>query len=220
MQTQQTLIQQIESGGDIIDTLNKVSRGELSLPSSAKDIEAAANAISQAIVKKEVEFAISQQEAEILQKESETAESDGLFSRLFGDGKSMLEKQVKYGIEMQKLTNDRFRQVQELSKANMAFCQFLIGASGAMNAAMIKGLENAFKQEIQEIQNAFANVDSRVAGTEQAVLEMGGWIKNITQGLNEQAKVLTQTYKQARSQRKAIHKIFDFFRAIMAKLKG
>lgn len=79
MQEQTNIPQiQIESikSENIVDTLNKLRRGELSLPNSERQIQETANALSNAIVQKETEFAAAQIKAKLLTKEMDEVEDD------------------------------------------------------------------------------------------------------------------------------------------------
>ena len=150
MQKQTNIPQiQIESikSENIVDTLNKLRRGELSLPNSERQIQETANALSNAIVQKETEFAAAQMEAEFLTKEMDEVEDDPLLSRIFSDGENKMEKELRMQKKYNKLTDFRFRQQKELNEANKAFSEFLITANVAMNAAMVGELRNALKEE-------------------------------------------------------------------------
>lgn len=152
MQEQTNIPQiQIESikSENIVDTLNKLRRGELSLPNSERQIQETANALSNAIVQKETEFAAAQIKAKLLTKEMDEVEDDPLLSRIFGDGENKMEKELRMQKEFNKLTNLRFRQQKELNEANKAFSEFLITANVAMNAAMVGELRNALKEQLE-----------------------------------------------------------------------
>lgn len=150
MQEQTNIPQiQIESikSENIVDTLNKLMRGELSLPNSERQIQETANALSNAIVQKETEFAAAQMEAEFLTKEMDEVEDDPLLSRIFSDGENKVEKELRMQKEFNKLTNLRIRQQKELVEANEAFSKFLITANVAMNAVMVGELRNALNEQ-------------------------------------------------------------------------
>lgn len=152
MQEQTNIPQiQIESikSENIVDTLNKLRRGELSLPNSERQIQETANALSNAIVQKETEFAAAQIEAEFLTKEMDEVEDDPLLSRIFSDGENKMEKELRIQKKYNKLTDFRFRQQKELNEANKAFSEFLITANVAMNAAMVGELRNALKEQLE-----------------------------------------------------------------------
>lgn len=150
MQEQTNIPQiQIESikSENIVDTLNKLRRGELSLPNSERQIQETANALSNAIVQKETEFAAAQ----ILTKEMDEVEDDPLLSRIFSDGENKVEKELRMQKEFNKLTNLRIRQQKELVEANEAFSKFLITANVAMNAAMVGELRNALNEQSEVV---------------------------------------------------------------------
>ena len=152
MQEQTNIPQiQIESikSENIVDTLNKLRRGELSLPNSERQIQETANALSNAIVQKETEFAAAQIKAKLLTKEMDEVEDDPLLSRIFGDGENKMEKELRMQKKYNKLTDFRFRQQKELNEANNAFSEFLITANVAMNAAMVGELRNALKEQLE-----------------------------------------------------------------------
>lgn len=152
MQEQTNIPQiQIESikSENIVDTLNKLRRGELSLPNSERQIQETANALSNAIVQKETEFAAAQIKAKLLTKEMDEVEDDPLLSRIFGDGENKMEKELRMQKKYNKLTDFRFRQQKELNEANKAFSEFLITANVAMNAAMVGELRNALKEQLE-----------------------------------------------------------------------
>lgn len=150
MQEQTNIPQiQIESikSENIVDTLNKLMRGELSLPNSERQIQETANALSNAIVQKETEFAAAQIKAKLLTKEMDEVEDDPLLSRIFSDGENKVEKELRMQKEFNKLTNLRIRQQKELVEANEAFSKFLITANVAMNAVMVGELRNALNEQ-------------------------------------------------------------------------
>lgn len=154
MQEQTNIPQiQIESikSENIVDTLNKLRRGELSLPNSERQIQETANALSNAIVQKETEFAAAQMEAEFLTKEMDEVEDDPLLSRIFSDGENKVEKELRMQKEFNKLTNLRIRQQKELVEANEAFSKFLITANVAMNTAMVGELRNALNEQAEVV---------------------------------------------------------------------
>lgn len=158
MQEQTNIPQiQIESikSENIVDTLNKLRRGELSLPNSERQIQETANALSNAIVQKETEFAVAQIKAKLLTKEMDEVEDDPLLSRIFSDGENKMEKELRMQREYNKLTDLRFDRKQELDEANKAFSEFLITANVAMNAAMVGELQKTLKEQLEVVHKKF-----------------------------------------------------------------
>lgn len=161
MQEQTNIPQiQIESikSENIVDTLNKLRRGELRLPNSERQIQETANALSNAIVQKETEFAVAQIKAKLLTKEMDEVKDDPLLSRIFGDGENEMEKELRMQREYNKLTDLRFDRKQELDKANEAFANFLILTNAAMTAAMIQGIKEASKRQLKVLNDRLGNL--------------------------------------------------------------
>ena len=242
MQEQTNIPQiQIESikSENIVDTLNKLRRGELSLPNSERQIQETANALSNAIVQKETEFAAAQIEAEFLTKEMDEVEDDPLRSRIFGDGENKMEKELR----MQK-------------KYNKAFSEFLITANVAMNATMVGELRNALKEQLKLVHkkievernamkeqleiahnrlraeaNAVSSVRNELKDTQNALLLMAETEKSMMNSLTSVVEAHITIFKKAQEaeekaqknsqeiqrQQKVINKFFGFFRKLFKK---
>lgn len=235
MQEQTNIPQiQIESikSENIVDTLNKLRRGELSLPNSEWQIQETANALSNAIVQKETEFAVAQIKAKLLTKEMDEVEDDPLLSRIFGDGENKMEKELRMQKKYNKLTDFRFRQQKELNEANKAFANFLILTNAAMTAAMIQGIKEASKrqlkvlndrlgnlQEYSNVQfeilnnrarnsaNAIYSLSNEVKDTQDAVLEISSEFQHICESLVKSYKVTLRLH----------HKVINFFKKLFKK---
>lgn len=225
MQEQTNIPQiQIESikSENIVDTLNKLRRGELSLPNSEWQIQETANALSNAIVQKETEFAVAQIKAKLLTKEMDEVEDDPLLSRIFGDGENKMEKELRMQKEFNKLTNLRIRQQKELVEANEAFSKFLITANVAMNAAMVGELRNALKEQLELVHkkfevernamneqleivhnrlraeaNAVSSVRKEVEDTQNALLLMAETEKSVINSLKSAVEAHIVTFEKA-----------------------
>lgn len=245
MQEQTNIPQiQIESikSENIVDTLNKLRRGELSLPNSERQIQETANALSNAIVQKETEFAVAQIEAKLLTKEMDKVEDDPLLSRIFSDGENKMEKQLRMQKEYNKLTDLRFDRKQELDEANKAFSEFLITANVAMNAAMVGELRNALKEQLELVHkkfevernamneqlgivhnrlraeaNAVSSVRKEVEDTQNALLLIADSEKTMINSLKSGVEAITKIYQETQRQRKVINKFFGFFRKLFKK---
>lgn len=241
MQEQTNIPQiQIESikSENIVDTLNKLRRGELSLPNSERQIQETANALSNAIVQKETEFAAAQIEAEFLTKEMDEVEDDPLLSRIFSDGENKMEKELRMQKKYNKLTDFRFRQQKELNEANKAFSEFLITANVAMNAAMVGELRNALKEQLELVHNriraeanAVSSVRNELKDAQNALLLMAETEKSIMNSLTSVVEAHITTFEKAQEaeekaqknsqeiqrQRKVINKFFGFFKKLFKK---
>lgn len=221
MQEQTNIPQiQIESikSENIVDTLNKLRRGELSLPNSEWQIQETANALSNAIVQKETEFAAAQ----ILTKEMDEVEDDPLLSRIFSDGENKVEKELRMQKEFNKLTNLRIRQQKELVEANEAFSEFLITANVAMNAVMVGELRNALKEQKEVVRkkievernamneqleivhnrlraeaNAVSSVRNELKDAQNALLLMAETEKSMMNSLTSVVEAHITTFKKA-----------------------
>lgn len=235
MQEQTNIPQiQIESikSENIVDTLNKLRRGELSLPNSERQIQETANALSNAIVQKETEFAVAQIKAKLLTKEMDEVKDDPLLSRIFSDGENKMEKELRMQKELNKLTNLRFDRKQELDKANEAFANFLILTNAAMTAAMIQGIKEASKRQLKVLNdrvgnlqeysreqfeilnnrarnsaNAIYSLGNEVKDTQDAVLEIYSEFQHIYESLEKSYKVTLRLH----------HKVINFFRKLFKK---
>lgn len=224
MQEQTNIPQiQIESikSENIVDTLNKLRRGELSLPNSERQIQETANALSNAIVQKETEFAAAQIKAKLLTKEMDEVEDDPLLSRIFSDGENKMEKELRMQKEFNKLTNLRIRQQKELNEANKAFSEFLITANVAMNAAMVGELRNALNEQSEVVRkkievernamneqleivhnrlraeaNAVSSVRKEVEDTQNALLLMAETEKSVINSLKSAVEAHIVTFEK------------------------
>lgn len=225
MQEQTNIPQiQIESikSENIVDTLNKFRRGELSLPNSERQIQETANALSNAIVQKETEFAAAQIEVEFLTKEMDEVEDDPLLSRIFSDGENKMEKELRMQKKYNKLTDFRFRQQKELNEANKAFSEFLITANVAMNAAMVGELQKTLKEQLEVVHkkfevernamneqleivhnrlraeaNAVSSVRKEVEDTQNALLLMAETEKSVINSLKSAVEAHIVTFEKA-----------------------
>lgn len=225
MQEQTNIPQiQIESikSENIVDTLNKLRRGELSLPNSERQIQETANALSNAIVQKETEFAAAQIEVEFLTKEMDEVEDDPLLSRIFSDGENKMEKELRMQKKYNKLTDFRFRQQKELNEANKAFSEFLITANVAMNAAMVGELQKTLKEQLEVVHkkfevernamneqleivhnrlraeaNAVSSVRKEVEDTQNALLLMAETEKSVINSLKSAVEAHIVTFEKA-----------------------
>lgn len=235
MQEQTNIPQiQIESikSENIVDTLNKLRRGELSLPNSEWQIQETANALSSAIVQKETEFAAAQIEAEFLTKEMDEVEDDPLLSRIFGDGENKMEKELRMQKKYNKLTDFRFRQQKELNEANKAFSEFLITANVAMNATMVGELRNALNEQKEVVRkkievernamneqleivhnrlraeaNAVSSVRKEAKDIKNALLLMAETEKSVINSLKSAVEAHIVTFEKAQKRRKKPKKI-------------
>lgn len=213
MQEQTNIPQiQIESikSENIVDTLNKLRRGELSLPNSERQIQETANALSNAIVQKETEFAAAQIEAEFLTKEMDEVEDDPLLSRIFSDGENKMEKELRMQKEFNKLTNLRIRQQKELVEANEAFSKFLITANVAMNAAMVGELRNALKEQLEL-------VHKKIEVERNAMNEQLGIVHN---RLRAEANAVSSVRKEAKDIKNALLLMAETEKSVINSLKS
>lgn len=234
MQEQTNIPQiQIESikSENIVDTLNKLRRGELSLPNSERQIQETANALSNAIVQKETEFAAAQIKAKLLTKEMDEVEDDPLLSRIFSDGENKVEKELRMQKEFNKLTNLRIRQQKELVEANKAFSKFLITANVAMNAAMVGELRNALNEQAEVIRkkievernamneqleivhnrlraeaNAVSSVRNELKDAQNALCLMAETEKSVINSLTSAVEAHITTFKKAQEAEEKVQK--------------
>lgn len=161
MQEQTNIPQiQIESikSENIVDTLNKLRRGELSLPNSERQIQETANALSNAIVEKASRFVKTHEQSKKLNQERKEAQDDPLFSRMLGKGESRLAKRDRIQDKINDLNDWRWEQKEELDKANKAFSNFLILTNATMTTAMIQGLKEASKRQLKVLNDRLGNL--------------------------------------------------------------
>lgn len=235
MQEQTNIPQiQIESikSENIVDTLNKLRRGELSLPNSERQIQETANALSNAIIENASRFVKTHEQSKKLNQERKEAQDDPLFSRMLGKGESRLAKRDRIQDKINDLNDLRWEQKEELDKANKAFGNFLILTNAAMTAAMIQGLQEASKRQLKVLNdrlgnlqessreqfeilnnrmrnsaNAIYSLSNEVKDTQDAVLEISSELQHICESLVKSYKA---TYRLH-------HKVINFFRKLFKK---
>ncbi len=235
MQEQTNIPQiQIESikSENIVDTLNKLRRGELSLPNSEWQIQETANALSNAIVENASRFVKTHEQSKKLNQERKEAQDDPLFSRMLGKGESRLAKRDRIQDKINDLNDLRWEQKEELDKANKAFGNFLILTNAAMTAAMIQGLQEASKRQLKVLNdrlgnlqeysneqfeilnnrmrnsaNAIYSLSNEVKDTQDAVLEISSELQHIYESLVKSYKVTLRLH----------HKVINFFKKLFKK---
>lgn len=235
MQEQTNIPQiQIESikSENIVDTLNKLRRGELSLPNSERQIQETANALSNAIIENASRFVKTHEQSKKLNQERKEAQDDPLFSRMLGKGESRLAKRDRIQDKINDLNDLRWEQKEELDKANKAFGNFLILTNAAMTTAMIQGLKEASKRQLKVLNdrvgnlqeysreqfeilnnrarnsaNAIYSLGNEVKDTQDAVLEIYSEFQHIYESLEKSYKVTLRLH----------HKVINFFKKLFKK---
>ena len=235
MQEQTNIPQiQIESikSENIVDTLNKLRRGELSLPNSERQIQETANALSNAIIENASRFVKTHEQSKKLNQERKEAQDDPLFSRMLGKGESRLAKRDRIQDKINDLNDLRWEQKEELDKANKAFGNFLILTNAAMTAAMIQGLKEASKRQLKVLNDRLGNLqeysneqfeilNNRARNSANAIYSLGNEVKDTQDAVLEIYSEFQHIYESLEKSYKVTlrlhHKVINFFKKLFKK---
>lgn len=235
MQEQTNIPQiQIESikSENIVDTLNKLMRGELSLPNSERQIQETANALSNAIIENASRFVKTHEQSKKLNQERKETQDDPLFSRMLGKGESRLAKRDRIQDKINDLNDLRWEQKEELDKANKAFGNFLILTNAAMTTAMIQGLKEASKRQLKVLNDRVGNLqehsreqfeilNNRARNSANAIYSLGNEVKDTQDAVLEISSELQHIYESLVKSYKVTlrlhHKVINFFKKLFKK---